>query len=437
MTAAGHLRAQAARVVAAVLDGRSLKAVLPGAEAPIADVRDRALLHAIVLAAVRGALRYRALLARLLDRRLPARARPAEAALIAALAQLEELQLPAHAVVAETVAAVRLLRLPNYAGMANAVLRRWLRERGAILPAVLADDQEAEHLHPHWLLEQLQRDWPDDWPAIVAANNAPAPMWLRVNRARNDPAEYLRELAAIGVEAVVHPGLPEALCLAEPLPVARLPGFADGRVSVQDAGAQYAARLLAAGPGMRVLDACAAPGGKTAHLLELQPALAELVALDLDDARLARVRESLDRLGLQATLRAGDAGTPETWWDGRPFDRILLDAPCSATGILRRQPDVRLHRRAGDIPVLAARQRRLLAALWPLLAPGGRLVYAVCSVLRAEGEAVLADFLSSHDDARAAPVPIADACPLAVGCQLLPRPTGGDGFYYALVDKSR
>ena len=431
--ATGRLRAEAAKAIAAVLGGRSLKAVLGPAEHRVADPRDRALLHAIVLASMRGVLRWRAALRELLESPLPARAQVVEAALIAAFAQVDDLGLPAHAVVDETVAAVRLLGQPRFAGLVNAVLRRWLRERDAIATR-LEDDDEARYRHPAWLLAQLRADWPDDWPAIVEAGNAPAPMWLRVNTTRISVDAYIERLASAGLDAQPWAPLPQALRLAQAVPVARLPGIDEGLASVQDGAAQLAAAILAPRPGDRVLDACAAPGGKTAHLLERSAAL-ELSAVDIDSARLVRVADHLGRLGLEADLIAGDAGTPAAWWDGRPFDRILLDAPCSATGILRRQPDVRLHRRAVDIPILAARQRRLLSALWPLLAPGGRMVCAVCSVLRAESEDVLARFLADHDDATPLPIDLPGARTFRGGIQVLPGTDGMDGFAYALLER--
>jgi 16S rRNA (cytosine967-C5)-methyltransferase len=261
-------------------------------------------------------------------------------------------------------------------------------------------------------------------------------MTLRVNARRTTAAAYVARLAAAGIDAEAGPG--QVVTLTRAVPVARLPGFADGEVSVQDAAAQRAAELLLAAPlapGSRVLDACAAPGGKTAHILERVDV--ELVALDRDPARLPRIAENLARLGLRADIREGDAALPEPWWDGRPFDRILLDAPCSATGIVRRQPDVKLHRRAADIAPFAATQKRLLDALWPLLAPGGRLVYATCSVLRAENEAVLAAFRADHADAMQSGVPAAFGRAAGEGRQNLPGMGRMDGFYYAIVEKPR
>jgi 16S rRNA (cytosine967-C5)-methyltransferase len=436
MSAAGGVRVEAARVIADVLDGRSLKAVLAPREQRLADARDRGLLHAIVLAAVRGAFRWRAILSKLLDKPLPQRAGAVEAALMSAFAQVEVLGLPEHAVVDETVAAVRRLRLPAFAGLANAVLRRWLREREAIAVA-LADDPQVACGLPPWWLARLQADWPDDWPHIVEAGNAAAPMWLRVNATRIDTAGYGALLAREGIGFDTFDALPQALRLREPVPVTHLPGFGEGLVTVQDGGAQFAAHLLAPRAGERVLDACAAPGGKTGHLLELCPSMRELVALDVDPARVAKVGDNLRRLGHRATLRAGDAVRPETWWDGIPFQRILLDAPCSATGILRRQPDVRLHRRASDIDVLKGKQLALLDALWPLLAPGGRLLYVVCSVLREESDGVLAPFLAAHADARVEPVTIDGARSLATGgVQLLPGEHDMDGFAYVCLARA-
>lgn len=433
MNPAPAVRQVAARTVAAVLSGRSLKAALAPAEQGIADPRDRALLHTIVLAAVRGSLRWRAALAPMLSRPLPAKARPVEAALICALAQIEDLAMPAHAVVSETVAAIRGLGFAGHAGLGNAILRRWLREREHRLPELANDPQAASGL-PAWWLARLRSDWPDHWQQIVEAGNRPAPMWLRVNTRQTSRDDYRRRLAAAGIESDIDPGLPQALRLAGPVPVTQLPGFEQGLASVQDGAAQYAAALLAAAPGQRVLDACAAPGGKSAHLLETTDDL-DLLALDLTPARIRTLQATLDRLQLSAGTAVADAADPGTWWDGRPFDRILLDAPCSATGIVRRQPDVRVHRRARDIPALVAQQERLLAALWPLLAPGGRLVYAVCSVLPAESSDILARALDRHDDARLLPATIADAVPLPAAMQILPGSRDLDGFAYAVLEK--
>ncbi len=325
-------------------------------------------------------------------------------------------------------------------GFVNAVLRRFLREREALL-AGLHGNLVASFNHPRWWIERLQHDWPEHWQALLAVDQQRAPMTLRVNTRRGSVADYLRRLAEAGMAASAGPG-DQAIVLAQPCPVQHLPGFPEGDVSVQDAAAQRAAPLLLGGglpAGARVLDACAAPGGKTAHLLER--AELDVLALDSDVKRLARVHETLARLQLSARTVAADAGETAAWWDGRPFDAILLDAPCSASGIVRRHPDVRWLRRASDIDALARTQARLLDALWPTLRPGGRLLYCTCSVFKAEGQAQIDAFLQRHGDAA---VPAEPASP----GHLLPLPdnepdrspppsgASADGFFYSLLEKT-
>ena len=343
-----------------------------------------------------------------------------------------------HTLVDQAVDAARQRAKPS-AAFVNAVLRRFLRERDALV-AVALRDPLARFNHPAWWIDRLKNDWPDQWQAILDADNLHPPMTLRVNARRSDAAAYVARLAAQGVAAEAIGA--QAVRLAQPCPVTQLPGFAQGDVSVQDAAAQRAAPLLiGAGlnPGARVLDACAAPGGKTAHLLEL--ADLDVLALDSDPERLTRVHETLARLGLAARTVAADAGDPAGWWDGRPFDAILLDAPCSAAGIVRRHPDVRWLRRASDIATLAATQARLLDALWPLLAPGGRLLYCTCSVFKAEGQDQIDAFLQRQPGSGLA------ASPASPG-YLLPLPDNAsepgerdisataDGFFYALIEKT-
>ncbi|RYD16271.1 MAG: 16S rRNA (cytosine(967)-C(5))-methyltransferase RsmB [Lysobacteraceae bacterium] len=428
-----QLRADAARALARIaFDGVSLRTALADANPRIADARDRALLAASLFAASRWWLRHDAALGLLLDKPLPPRARDVRALLVLAFAQIEALGLPDYAVVGSAVEAVRALGQPQYAGLANALLRRFLRERTE-LAARLDADPVTRHAHPRWLIDAIERDWPAHADAILAANNIEAALVLRVNRRRAVRADLLAAFGAAGVAATGPDRLPDAIVLERSTDVTRLPGYAEGLFSVQDGAAQRVAALLDARPGQRVLDACAAPGGKAAHLLE-RDAL-ELVALDRDPARLPRVRENLARLGLDANVVAGDAAAPADWWDGRPFARILVDAPCSASGIIRRQPDIKLHRRAADIAPLAAAQDAILAALWPLLERGGRLVYATCSLLRAENEAVLARFLAAHDDAHAPELPPELGHAAGVGRQNLPGEGGMDGFYYAVLEK--
>lgn len=435
MNPGAALRGEAARALARVVfDGVSLRAALAASTPRFADPRDRALLSASLFAATRWWLRLDATLAALLEKPLPPKAREVRALLVVGLAQIAVLAMPDYAVVASCVDAARSLGHANYAGLVNALLRRFARERAA-LDAKLDGDEVTRAAHPRWLIEALRREWPDDFEAILAANNREAPLTLRVNRRRGDRDALLQRLHDASIAATAHDALADAIVLAESGDVTRMPGYAEGLFSVQDGAAQRVADLLDLRDGQRVLDACAAPGGKAAHMLERSDV--ELVALDRDATRLPRIAENLARLGLRADVREGDATEPESWWDGRPFERILLDAPCSATGIIRRQPDVKLHRRAADITALAATQKRLLDALWPLLAPGGRLVYATCSVLSAENEAVLAGFRADRNDAECIEVPAAFGRAAGDGRQNLPGIGGMDGFYYAIVEKSR
>ena len=423
------LRADAARVLDGVLHrGRSLKAELAGVLPGIGEPRDRALLEAIVFAALRRRASYEAALAAWMPRPPGRRDAPLRALLYVGFAQLDGLRLPAHAAVASTVEAARVLGRTHQAGLVNALLRRAGRDG---IPA--ADPAAA---WPRWLLEALRRDWPDDADGIVAASAQSAPMWLRVNRRLATPSEYGARLADAGIDATRLPGCPEGLRVDVPVPVAALPGFADGAVSIQDGSAQLVADAVAPAEGARVLDACAAPGGKGAHLLERDPAL-RLLALDVDGRRLRRVQETLERVGVAANarLREADATDPSQWWDGVPFEAVLLDAPCSATGVVRRHPDILLHRRAADIDALAATQSRLLDAAWTVLARGGTLLYATCSLLRRENDAQVAGFLARTPDAKLQPLDARFGRDTGAGSQRLPGQDGMDGFFYARLVK--
>jgi 16S rRNA (cytosine967-C5)-methyltransferase len=372
----------------------------------------------------------------LLSKPLKAKDADVRCLIMVGLYQLIHLRVPDHAAINETVAATRELKKPWAKGLINALLRRYQRESESLLHK-LTDDQRYEH--PAWLLERLQTDWPQQWQDIIAANNARAPMTLRVNRAQGDRDAYLADLKAVDIDAEPIEDANEALQLVSPVPVEVLPGFAEGRVSVQDGAAQLAAGLLAAEPGQRILDACAAPGGKTAHILEgiaAQGGEAELLAIDNDERRMARVGETLDRLELSAELCVADAADIETWFEGEAFDRILLDAPCSATGVIRRHPDIKWLRRESDIDALVATQARLLDRLWSVLEPGGRLVYATCSVLRAENVAQMEAFLSRQADAKERPIAAHWGHEQTIGRQILPGEADKDGFYYAVLEKS-
>ena len=426
-------RALAAEVLAAVaLRGASQREQLRPAQAKLSDPRDRAFLTALCNEGARWWLRFDKALDGLLQQPLRKREPMLHALLVLGLAQLEILQLPPHAAVAATVEATRALGRGGFAKLANAVLRRWQRERDS-LSAQLDRNVETRSAHPRWLIDTLARDWPEQADAILAANNASLPPMLRINARRTTRDRMLVALAQAGCEAHPHTFLPDGVSLAANTDVTRLPGFAEGHFSVQDGAAQCAADLLDLRDGLRVLDACAAPGGKACHVLER--ADVQLVALDADARRVSSIRANFERLGLRGDVRTGDAGNPTKWWDRKPFDRILLDAPCSATGVIRRHPDIKLHRRAGDIAQLAAEQRRLLDALWPLLAQGGRMVYATCSLLREENQRVVADFLSAHAEARAVAVELPVGHEAGPGRQILPGDGGLDGMFYAVIAK--
>ena len=419
----------AARVVAAgVLDGvlhrgRSMKAALADALPTLPDLRDRALVEAICFAAVRQQARFDAAIAAWVPRRLPQRDAPLRALLHVGFAQLVVLGLAPHAAVDATVGAARAMGRAHQAGMVNALLRRAQRD------GIAAGDASTQW--PGWLQAQVRADWPERADAIFAASALPGPLWLRVNARRADVEGYRARLAAAGIAAEPDADCRDALRLDAPVGVAALPGFADGDVSVQDASAQRVADALAPTAGARVLAACAAPGGKAAHLLERDPSL-RLTVLDVDAARLRRVDETLRRLGLAAAAaHAADAADVGAWWDGVPFDAVVLDAPCSATGIVRRQPDVLLHRRASDIGELVALQGRLLDALWTTLRPGGHLVYATCSILRVENAGVVAAFLARTPDAAVEPLDAGFGHADGAGRQRLPGERGMDGFFQA------
>jgi len=427
---------QAAQVVKAVLDGRSLGAALAAMPSPRDGVgRRAALVHELAYGTLRHWGTVEALVRRLVKR-------PPSDALLpcligVALYQIGHTRAPPFAVVDHAVEASATLARPAAKALVNALLRRYLRERDALDAAVRADPV-ARWSHPSWWIERVQREWPDDWETVLAAGNERPPQALRVNVRVIARDALVARFADAGIPAT--PAGDAGLVVSPPRPVTELPGYSEGAFSVQDLGAQLAAPLLRPTAGMRVLDACAAPGGKTTHVAEL--ADVEIVALDTDGARLARVRENLARLphgGARIDVIAGDAGTPSAWWDGRPFDLILADVPCTASGVVRRHPDVKWLRRETDAVAFARQQERLLEALWPCLRPGGRMLYATCSVFTQENEAQIAAFTAAHGDALRETLTFAPGV-VARGGQLLPSPPGGghnqDGFFYALLGKA-
>jgi 16S rRNA (cytosine967-C5)-methyltransferase len=369
----------------------------------------------------------------LLDKPLKSKDQDLRLSLLLGLYQLRFMRVATHAAVDETVDAVTALGKPWAKGMINACLRSYLRNP-ARADGIVERNPSARFSHPDWFIDMLRRHHTDQWEQILNANNERAPMTLRVNLRRQSREAYWQRLRDAGIAATVLDVTDTALVLDTALPVTALPGFDAGDVSVQDAAAQLAATLLDAQPGQRVLDACAAPGGKTAHLLERTPDL-ELMALDADAERIPKITAYLARLGLAADVRHADALTPDVWWDRRPFDRVLIDAPCSATGVIRRHPDIKLRRRPEDLPKLTATQAELLDSLWPLLRPGGKLVYATCSVLADENEKRVAAFLTRHPDATEVPLAHPAAEPRAHGIQILPGRETMDGFFYACLAK--
>ncbi len=427
-------RLAATRALAAVLAGRaSLGSSLPEQLAKV-DPRDRALAQDLAFGTARWQPRLSLLAEKLMDKSFKAGDRDLEALLLIGLYQLLHTRIPAHAAIGETVGCVDKLKKSSAKGLLNAVLRRAQREYDSLLPA-LEHDPAARLAHPRWLQKALKARWPEHWEAIATANNLHPPLILRVNCRQSSRDAYLAELAAAGIDAVPCAFSADGIRLLQPQDVTALPGFAAGRLSVQDEAAQLAAELLELAPGQRVLDACAAPGGKTCHLLEREPGLAEVVALDADAGRLQRVEQNLARLGLTARTLAADGRAVADWWDGTPFQRILLDAPCSATGVIRRHPDIKLTRQASDIAPLVQLQGELLDALWPTLEVGGILVYATCSVLPEENSSNLAAFLARTPGARELDIPATWGLAQPHGRQLLPQPDGHDGFYYCKLIK--
>jgi 16S rRNA (cytosine967-C5)-methyltransferase len=426
-------RLVAVRQVLAVLDGRSLDAALSQSTG-VSDDRDRALAAELSYGVCRWYRRLDALLQQLLAKPLKARDRDLHVLMLVGAYQLLYSRVPEHAALSATVEGARGLGKPWASKLVNGVLRRLQRERTRLEAHVDAIPAQRYAL-PDWLFDAIEQAWPGRGEAIAAALQQRPPMTLRVDLAQVTRTAYAAELGASGIAARPHPWVGTALVLDRAVSVDRLPGFSRARVSVQDAGAQLAAPLLDPSPGQRVLDACAAPGGKTLHLLQHQSAQ-QLFAADVDATRLQRVGENLARAGVEAELQVADvAKLTDLAWASGGFDRILLDAPCSATGVLRRHPDIRLLRRADDIDDLVARQGELLDAAWACLRPGGRLLYVTCSMLPRENAAQIDHFLQRHPAAVAAELALAHGTRSGIGVQLLPDRDNSDGFFYAAVDK--
>lgn len=425
-------RLAAAQCLTAVANGQSLNRQLPINEQSLPN-QQRPLYRELCYGVLRHYWTLKAALKPCFAKPLKRKDLDVEMLALVGAYQLRYTAVAPHAAINSGVEACRTVKKKWAAGMVNAILRRCQRD-GDELFANLPPAAAASH--PQWLYQAIKKAWPQQAEAILAANNSHPPMCLRVNARQSDRDRYLQTLNDAEIDANPCDFAPQGLRLHTPQPVNRLPGFAEGLASVQDEAAQLCTTLLELGPGQRVLDACAAPGGKTGAILETEANLSEVVALDVEDGRLDRVWDNLQRLGLSATLLCADATDTDSWWDGKPFDRILLDAPCSATGVIRRNPDIKLHRRADDIPALVALQRRILDALWQCLSPGGTLLYATCSVLPEENEQQVADFSTRHNDAAEAPIEASWGEARPAGRQLFPAVDGPDGFFYAVLHKS-
>ncbi len=381
--------------------------------------------------AVRWYYRYQPVLEELFHRPLRQKDKILETLVLCGLYQLDHLNEPDYAVTSSTVETCRLLQREKARGLVNAVLRKYLRQKNEN-PTRRAS---AWHSMPGWLIRALHTTWPTEWHTIVQACNERPPLTLRINGRQCQPDRYLRRLTELGLAGFESPVCRSAITLARPLPVHQIPGFSTGDVSIQDAAAQLTPLFTGDLRGRTVLDACAAPGGKTCHLLEVATPQLSVTSLDLPE-RTQKIKENLTRLGLKAKVISGDATRPDEWWDGNPFDCIIVDAPCSATGVIRRHPDIRIHRRETDIIEFSKRQFDLLRALWPLLNPGGRLVYITCSILPAENDDIIAKFVGTTLDAQVRAVPLDIGIATDYGRQLLPQPGGSDGFFYAALDRT-
>jgi len=426
-------RLLAARVLQEVLQGRSLSDALPRHLRQCQEARDRGLIQEFCYGVMRWLPRLEALVQQLLKKPLKAKDRDVHALLLIGLYQLLYLRVADHAAVYQTADAALRLHKRWAVGLINGVLREFQRRQDDLLLRI-EEDPLARYAMPEWLLERLQQIWPEQWRERAAALNGRPPMSLRVNRLQGGREDYLAQLKKAGIKAAVIDETDFGVMLEHAVDVQALPGFSEGRVSVQDGGAQLAAQLLMLQPGQQVLDACAAPGGKTGHILESAQPL-ELTALDRDETRLQQVHDNLRRLALEARVRVGDAAQPDGDWARSRYDRILLDVPCSATGVIRRHPDIKYLRRARDIDPLVALQGRILRSVWPLLKPGGLLLYATCSLLPEENEGQVRQFLEQQDDAGERPIEAAWGEARAVGRQIPPGMHDMDGFYYARLEK--
>ncbi len=425
-------RAVAARCLAKISHGASLTEQIPLFEINVKE-RDRALFRQLCYGTLRLYPRLMGIVEQLLKKPLKKKDQDVLMLMLLGGYQLTDTRIPEHAAINATVAATRDLKKPWAKALVNAVLRQWQRQPEQLLGKLTKANIAA---HPEWFYQALHKSWPQHATSIMEQNNQHPPMCLRINQQFVSTEDYLERLRQANIPADPCSYSPVGIRLQTAVSVADLPHFSEGWVSVQDEAAQLAAPLLQLSPGQRVLDACCAPGGKTCHILETEAQLTEVVALDIDERRIPRVAENLQRLHLSANLIAGDAAHADQWWDGVGFDRILLDAPCSATGVIRRNPDIKLHRSVSDIDKLCELQIEILSDVWRTLKPGGKLLYATCSVLPAENQETVAHFCRLQDDAKHVIIEADWGIPCDYGRQLFPQGEGHDGFYYALIEKA-
>lgn len=424
-------RSVALKILQKVFRGRSLASAK--AQADVLESRERAFAMELVQGVLRWRWKLEFLLSRLMKKPLRSKEQEIKLLLLLSLYELMELSTPEYAVVNETVLLSKNLGKSWASGLVNGVLRSFIRDRQTLLSSAL--DDVANYSHPEWIINLLRKDWPECWQKILQANNQRPPLWLRVNHIQQQTQAYKKLLDEKGFNAITHPFVSSAIKLERSIDVFSLPGFEQGMVSVQDAGAQLAADLLNVQAGQSVLDLCAAPGGKTCHIIETEPELRKLVAVELEEQRMQRVRENLERLKLDAELIVADASERSGWWDGELFDRILLDAPCSASGVIRRHPDIKSLRRDDDLVSLVQTQQKILQQAWSMLAPDGLLLYVTCSVFRQENEAQIRKLMSEHEDAGEVIIDASWGVACEYGRQLLPGEDDSDGFYFACVRK--
>ncbi|PHM36384.1 16S RNA methyltransferase [Xenorhabdus mauleonii] len=423
-----NLRSTAAKAITQVLEqGQSLSTVIPELQQKVSD-KDKALLQELCFGVMRVLPQLQWFINKLMEKPLKGKQRIFHYLIMVGIYQLIYTRIPAHAALAETVNGAISLKRPQLKGLINGVLRQFQRQQQELVEQ--ANNHISQHLHPKWLLERIQKAYPQNWQDIICANNQKPPMWLRVNQQHHTASEYLALLEKANIEAELDINHTSAIRLLNPCPVNSLPGFDKGWVTIQDRSAQGCAELLTPCNDESILDLCAAPGGKTTHILEIAPR-SEVLAVDIDEQRIKRVKENLQRLNLHAAVKVGDGRLPHEWANNEQFDRILLDAPCSATGVIRRHPDIKWLRRNEDIDQLVMLQAEILDAIWPYLKKNGTLVYATCSILPQENSEQIKSFMKRHTDAALSETSTLEN----PGTQIIPEIAGGDGFFYVRLTK--